>query len=141
MKQIDNRVQGTVLVMWQTPAFQPYVRFAGDLVLENLYQATLANARLATEQDHLPLPRFDPVPAFQEEADFLLAPDQGRQTTRAHHVQPTLRPTVPEDAIDLEGFCHAPERLASQVFYREIALHQARGIGADHHRIGCGQAL
>ena len=29
----------------------------------------------------------------------------------------------------------------SQVFHREIALHQARGIGADRHRIGCRKAL
>src|SRR4029450_5592539 len=119
-----------MLVVGQTPAFQPRMWLAGDMVLENVHQTTLANAGLATQQDHLSLPRFDPVPAFQEQADFLLAPDQGRQTTRTHDIQTTLRATVPQDAIDLEGGCHAPERPASQVCHREIALYQAIGIGA-----------
>src|SRR5215510_976627 len=141
LEQVDDRVQGTVLVVWQTPAFQPCVGLAGDLVLEHLYQATLANASLATQQDHLSLPLFDPVPALQEEADFLLAPDQWCQTTRTHDVQPTLRPTVTQDAIDLEGFSNAPEGLTPQICHREIALHQTGGIGTDHHRIGGRQAL
>jgi len=141
LEQVDDWVQGAMLVVRRTAAFQPRMGFTGDLVLEHLYQATLANAGLPTQQDHLPLPRFDPVPAVQEEADFLLAPDQGRQAPRTHDVQPTLRPTVTQDAIDLEGCGNTPERLASQVFHCEIALHQAIRSGADRHRIGCRQAL
>src|SRR5262245_63295325 len=124
-----------MLVMWQTPAFQPRMGLAGDLVLEHLHQAALANAGLATQQDHLPLPFFDPAPAVQEEANFLLAPDQGRQTTCTCDVQPTLRPTMPEDTIDLKGCGNTPERLASQVLHGEIALHQEGGIDADGHCI------
>ena len=66
MEQVDDRVQGTMLVVRRTPAFQPRMWLAGDMVLEDLHQATLANAGLSTQQDHLPLPLFDPVPAFQE---------------------------------------------------------------------------
>ena len=86
LEQVDDRVQGAMLIVRQTTAFQPRMWLAGDMVLEDLHQAALANASLTAQQDHLPLPLFAPVPAFKEEADFLLAPDQRRQTTRTHDI-------------------------------------------------------
>jgi hypothetical protein len=66
MEQVDDRVQGAILVVRQTTAFQPCMWLAGDTILEDLHQATLANACLSIQQHHLSLPLFDPVPAFQE---------------------------------------------------------------------------
>ena len=84
LQQIDHRIQGGVLVIGRTLARrQPRLGLAGHSLRQHLYQPRLADARLATQQHHLPGAVLDPAPALQQQPDFLLAADQRGQAGAA----------------------------------------------------------
>ena len=103
-KQLDNRVQSTMLVVRQTAAFQPRMWFTGDLVLEHLYQATLADAGLPTEHHDLALALFGVCPAFQQQRHLGFPANQRGQAAgaaissrlgRHRHAARETRPSAP----------------------------------------------
>ena len=53
-----------------------------DLLMEALHQARLADSCFADDQRHLPFTIEHPLPTIQHQAQFNLAPDEWRQSTR-----------------------------------------------------------
>jgi hypothetical protein len=68
------------------------------------------------------VPSFDLLPTFQEETNFLLATNQGCESSGLSHIKATGGTTVLENAVHVEGLSHPSERLGSQVLTREISL-------------------
>ncbi len=76
---LDHRIQGAVLMIGRTAEVEPRGPVAPHALTQHLDQARFANARLAAEQHHLPVPFLDLRPALPQQPHFLLAPHQGRQ--------------------------------------------------------------
>ena len=108
---------------------------------QHLDQARFANARLATQQHHLPAPLRALRPARQQQPQLLLAPHQGRQTMGRHGVQPRLCPTLRQELVHEHGLLHPFEGVLPQGLAGKKALDEPMGSGTDHYRIGCRQPL
>jgi hypothetical protein len=90
MEMVDNGVEGTLLVIGRPAPLNAGVELSGDVLFQQLHQAGFANARLAAEQHHMPVPRFRLGPALVHECHFLVAPHQWRQAGRGDSVETTL---------------------------------------------------
>jgi hypothetical protein len=100
-----------MLVVWQTAAFQPRMWLTGDLVLEHLYQATLANAGLPAEHHDLSLALFGVRPAFQQQRHLRFTSNQWGQATGGSGIQPALGATGTPHAIHGHRLRQAAQRL------------------------------
>ena len=67
---LDEGVEGAVLVIGRTAVFNSYGSRLRDYMLEFLDEARFADARLATEQNHLACAVLGLRPPFPQEAEF-----------------------------------------------------------------------
>jgi hypothetical protein len=141
LRQIDHRIQGAVPEIRRTATFPAGMGFTSHLLLHGHDQAGLADARFTAEQDDLPqtVPRLRP--ALAEHRHFRLPPHQGRKAAGAHHVQPTLRPALPQHTIDLDRRGYTLKALGAKVVTGKKPLDQPIRRGTEHDRIGIGQCL
>jgi hypothetical protein len=54
LQMLNNGIEGTILVIGRAAKFDASGTLDQDLLFEHLHQARFANARLPTEQHHLP---------------------------------------------------------------------------------------
>ncbi len=80
-----NRIEGRVLEEGARTGLDPGVRRAGDLLMEALHQARLADAGLADDSNDLAFTVKHAFPSTQQRTQFVLAADEGRQSTRRSH--------------------------------------------------------
>ena len=125
----------------RTAKCEPRGPLAPDALTQHLDQARFANARLAAEQHHLPVPLRALRPALQQQPHFLLAPHQGRQATGRHDVKPRLRPALRQELVYPHGLLHPFESVLAQRLAGKEPLDEPQGGGTDHHRVGCCQPL
>src|SRR5262245_21504061 len=111
------------------------------MVLEHLYEATLAYASFPAQEHHVPMSCLGLLPTLYEQSDFLLPTDQWCQSPGCSHIETPPRATILEDAVHVEGLSPPSERLCSQVLTREIALDQSIGRFTDSNRIGRRQSF
>src|SRR5262249_15401999 len=141
LEQIGQRKERRIFKVWNTPTLQAHMRLVGHMVLEHLHEATLTNASFPAQEHHVPMSCLGLFPAFQEEPNFLLSPDQGGQAPGRSHIETSSSATFLEDTVHVEGLSNASERLCSQVLVLEIALDQSIGHFTNGNRIGCSQSF
>src|SRR6516165_11417341 len=112
LKQVDHRVERTVLSVLRTPALPTDMRLMGNMVFEHLHQTTFAYACITREQDHVPLPSFHLSPTFQKQADFLFSTHQRCQSSGLSHIKATGGTTFLEDTVHMEGLRHTSKCLS-----------------------------
>jgi len=125
---VDDRVEGTLLVIGRPPPLNPGMWLGGHMVFQHLH-------RLAAEHHHLPQPRFGLLPALMHERHFLCPTHQWGQVGWADGVEAALCTTLAQDAIDMHRRGHASEVCRSQVFNGKVPLHELEGDRTDHQRI------
>jgi hypothetical protein len=69
------------------------------------------------------VPSFDLLPPFHEETDFLLATDQGCESSGCSHIETPPGSTFLEDAVHVDGLRDTSECLGSQVLALKVALN------------------
>jgi hypothetical protein len=74
-----------------------------DMVLEPLYQSGFSNTCITGEQDHLSVSSFNLLPPFQEETNFLLATNQGCESSWLCNIKATGGTTLTEHVVDSYG--------------------------------------
>ena len=141
LPQLDHRIQGAVLVIGRATALKRDMRDLCHVLCEHLHQARFANAGLTLHQDDLPQPLRDLRPALPQQRHFGLPSHQGRPAMGRRHLQATLGRPLAQDAIHRDRRVHPLEDLRAQVFAPDIALDQAQGVSAHHHRVGFRQPL
>ena len=114
-----------MLVRGGTAVLDPQRGRADDLVLHHLDEARFANPRLPTQHHNMAPARLDLRPAFSQEAHFVLAAHQRRETAGRRDVEALLHLGRTHDLIDLEGRGHASERLGPERVAGEIPLDRA----------------
>ena len=65
------------------------MRLIGDMVLEHLHQATLANPSFTAQEHDLPMSCLGLLPPFQQERDFRLSTDQGCESSWLSNIKAT----------------------------------------------------
>src|SRR5262245_27053636 len=103
----DHGIQGAVLILGQTAAFNPRVCRMCYPIFQYLDQARLPNPGLATHQHHVAHALFHLGPAFPEHANLLLSTNEWCETSGGRDFQATLCPALPRNAIDMERRCYA----------------------------------
>ena len=140
-QQLGEGIEGGMLIVGRSLAFQPRMALAGDVLFEHLDQPRFANAGLAPQDHDLPHTLGDARPTGHQESHFLRAPHQGCQAVGSGHLQATLGRTGAQDAIHLEGLRQAGERVRTQRLTPEIASDELMRRGGDHQRVGRCQVL
>ena len=134
-------MQGALLIIGRTAKGQA----CGPVTLHDFvqlpHQTGFANARLAAEQHHLPVPFLDLGPASLQQPYLLRPPYQGCQATRDGRFEATRRRAGPQDLVDRQGLVQPFERGGAQCLTSEQTLHELLRGSADDHRVGGGQAL
>ena len=87
---VEDGVEGRVSMEGRAEVAQPRVRLDGDTLAQVLQEARLADAGLTGEQDDLPHTLAGPAPAVEQQAEIVLAPDQGRQVLPVESLEPAL---------------------------------------------------
>src|SRR2546430_13043617 len=117
------------------------MRLIGDMVLEHLHQATLANPSFTAQEHDLPMSCLGLLPTLYEQSYFLLPTDQWCQSPGCSHIETPPGSTFLEDSIHVDGLSHTSERLCPQVLTLEIALDQSIGHFTHRYRVGCCQSF
>ena len=137
----NHRIQGAVRMVWRTAKCEPRGPLAPDALTQHLDQARFANACLAAEQHHLPVPLCTLRPALQQQPHFLLASHQGRQATGRHGVKPRLCPALRQELVYRQRLLHPFESVLAQHLAGKKPLDEPQGGSTDHHRVGRRQPL
>ena len=103
LEVLNDRVEGTVGVIRGTAQGQPWRAWVHHGRGEDVHQAGLANARLATQQHHLPVPVLALGPALPEQAHLYFTAHQRGEPRGSSHVQATLRRTLSHHLVDGTG--------------------------------------
>ena len=101
LQEVNDGIQSSVLIIGRTATLPPRMCFPCYMFFEHLHEARLANPRLTTQDDHVPHAVLDLGPAFLQQRHFRGAPNQRCQPVRRCHVEPGLRRTGVQNAIDL----------------------------------------
>src|SRR6185437_2227594 len=96
----DHRLERAVAVMRQAEIAQPPVRLALDAFHQRARQSRLADAGLAGEQHHPAGALLDLLPMAQQEAELLLAAEQGAEVPAAQRVETAGRLALAQDLPD-----------------------------------------
>src|SRR5262245_8423565 len=99
LQVVDDGIQRTVLVIGRAAklhASRPLVR---KLLFEFLHQPGFANARLATEQYHLPSADFRLVPALPQYSQFYFAANKRREAGPDRDLKAALGGTLVHDTV------------------------------------------
>src|SRR5918992_556182 len=83
----------------------------GEALAQRAHDPRLADARLAREQHHLALALLGPLPAIDEEADLVLAPDQRRELLAVQRLEAAFGATFAFDAPRGQRLGEAPQPL------------------------------
>ena len=136
---VDDRIQGTVLVIGRAAKLNARRAFVRDLLFELLHQPGFANARLATQQHHLTCALFGLLPALAATVPVLRSrPTSGVKPVLTATSKRLCAALSPHDSIQRHGSGDAFERLWPQVLTLKQALHQPMRRRTDHHRVGLG---
>ena len=133
---VDQRVQGTVLVIGGAAKHDPRRALADHPLAHCLHQAGFANTRLAAQEHYLAHTVIALRPAFQEQRHFCIAADKRREARGTHHVQTTLGRTIPQDPIYLHRCTQSFESMCSQILIEKISPDEPEGRGTDDDRSG-----
>jgi hypothetical protein len=94
----DDRVQRRVLQQLRRTPFDPRVSSVGQLAAKLFNQSGLADARLADDQDELPVARKGAFRAASQHPEVLLAADKWREKLG---LSPAPSAAYPQDAIEI----------------------------------------
>ena len=101
LQQIDQRIQGGVLVIGRTLARrQPRLGLGGHMLRQHLHQARFADARFAAEQHHLPRPSLTCAQRSSSSPTSCSRPTSGVRPGAAGGFQATAGHTLVEHLID-----------------------------------------
>ena len=100
---------------------------ARNVLPQDTDEPGFADTGFARYEHHVPLTLCDVFPTLAQEGDFRLAPDQRCQASGGRDIQPMLRATLAQDAIDPEGCGHALEGLRTALLADEVALGEVIG--------------
>ena len=103
--------------------------------MEALHQARFADARFADDQRHLALAIEHALPSIHQQAQFVLAPDERRQSTRSRgRFEPPAHSARLDYAVEPDRPFDAFERLRAALFDHEQPRDQPMRRIGDHHR-------
>ena len=136
-----ERVQGTVLAVRRAGVVQEGVRLVAEMLLHRRQQPRLADPRLAREQHHLALAALGPLPAPQQQAHLLLAPDQREQGRGVERLEPARRRADAEDPVRPDRLGEALGLDAAEIGALEEAADEPARAGGDDDAVRLGQPL
>ena len=125
LQVVDDRIQGTVLVIGRAAKLNAGRSFVLKLLFELLHQPGFANPGLAAQQHHLACACFGLLPALAATDRVLRRGHQRRQARLHCRPQSDSARYSPHDAIHRQGSRDAFERLWPQL----LTLKQARAPG------------
>jgi hypothetical protein len=137
----NERVQGAVLMIRRAAKSEAGGAGVFHFTAAPLHQTRFANARFATEQDHLPRAFLALLPAPMQQPDFFVATDQKERPRRGDVLivrQLRLESQHPRERHRLGN---AFKRMSAQVFQRKGIPRQPRRGRTQHERIGLSQSL
>ena len=137
----DHRIQRALLVIGRAAPLHAVMPLAFHAFLDDLDEARLADAGLAAKHDHVSLAILHTGPAFQEQRELPVAAHQGGDAAARGAPEAALGIMLAHDAEHLDRGGHALDRVRPQFLTGESSLDQAPGGGADHDRVGRGEAL
>ncbi len=140
-QQVDDRVEGAVGVVGGAAELQARVRLVGDACRHGLDQAGLTDARIPGDQHHLALTVYHRLPAVQQQAELLVAPDQRREPAIRTGVQPSAHAALGVNPEHMDWLGEALQRVVARILGEEETLHQALAGRADHQAVFVGQPL
>ena len=103
--------------------------------------AALADARLAGQKHHLPFTILRQIPALHQQADFVLAADEARQTAGTNRLEAALGNREPFDRPGRNRRGKTLDLMPAEVAKLEEIAEQSAGRGGDDDRIRLGQPL
>ena len=80
LELLDHRMERAVGVVGRAVVAERRVRLVAEPLAQRADEARLADAGLAGQQHHLALAVLGPLPAVEQHAELVLAPDQRRET-------------------------------------------------------------
>src|SRR5262245_44886094 len=105
-------------------AFQPRVRYSRQVLVELVDEPRLPDARLAEDDDVLPLAVRRALPTIDERRKLEIPPDETRQAAR-RDIEPAPHPARLYDTIESHRLAHAFQHLRTAALDDEHPSHQA----------------
>ena len=130
LHQRDDGSEGAALCIGRAAALEPGVPLGGEPLAQRQNQTRFADAGLAGEQHGLALLLEGLIPAVQEQAELLVAADEGRQQVRLD-VQQAAHARGPDHAMQGDRLADPLEHPASQLLGDEDAAHQSQRVRGD----------
>ncbi len=138
LEVVDGRVESRVLKMRRAaPLDDGRVFFgirdaAGDVLLEVIDESRFAEARLAHQQHDLTHPLLSLLPAIRQEAHFMVATREGRESARRRRFDQAAGRGDPLDAKQADRLGHPLDFLFAQFDATKPAAEEPlRFLGAD----------
>ena len=141
LQQADHRVKRAVGVVGRAVLAERRVRLVAEALAQRLDQARLADPGLTREQHDLAVAVPGPGPALEQDAELVLAPDQGRQVLPMQRLEPALGAALADHPEGGERLGKALEPGRTEIGQLEQATKQAPGRLADDHAAGLRESL
>jgi len=113
-----------------------------DLFVKAMDQARFANSRLTGDQCHLAFTVENAFPTIQQQAQFILAPDEWGESARSRdRFESSANSAWLDYAIKLQRLLDALERMRAVVFDDEQPRDKTMGRIGNHHGVRIRRVL
>ena len=136
-----NGIQRTVGVMRRAEVAQRDVRFGLEPLLKRQRNVRLADTRLSGQHHHAAFALPGVLPAAQQQLDFLVTPEQRRQSGFVLRFKAALHFARPQDLPGRYRFRPAFERDRAEIAVFEMPSGEPARTRGDHHRTRLGERL
>ncbi len=115
LKEINHRIERTVLVIGRTAAFrQPRSWVLRNVCFQHLYQVRFTNPGLSTEENHLTFSFLNQIPAFSQLRQFQFSAHHWGQAGRCSHIEAGTSSTFAQYPVDLNRLRNPFKGLCAQ---------------------------
>ena len=141
LELLDHGVIGRVPVIGRAHVHDALLRYVADPILEPAQHPRFADARLPGEQNRGSFALDRPLPAFEQEAQLLFAPDQRHQSKRRFRLEAASYSAFAEHAVGAHRMRDAFQALRAELFADIQSLDEPEGVFAYHDCAGARERL
>ncbi len=138
---IENRVESGIRMVGRALIAQANMRLLADPLAQGLGNARLADAGLPRYHDDLSIAVLGLLPALQQEADLLVAPDKRGQADLMRRLETGLHGALSHHAIERDRCREAFQGMGIEIFQGECSGNQPARALCHDHRVRFGQGL